>query len=158
MTYPCMARLLPCFQERIRIPDDKMEYYKDLAEMYVGDDVSPDFYGKSLLLFSCACPPGSRKSWLAGHACSLYLYLLGSPARVCAQERQAGCLRLWRLSCLYLYLVTDHCSPFFNSCYPHQERAGRQATHAHRTCVLFLVACTSTSSGALRVMAEHYWR
>lgn len=33
------------FQERIKIPDDKMEYYKDLAEMYVGDDVSPDFYG-----------------------------------------------------------------------------------------------------------------
>jgi geranylgeranyl reductase len=33
------------FQERIRIPDEKMEYYKDLAEMYVGDDVSPDFYG-----------------------------------------------------------------------------------------------------------------
>ena len=33
------------FQERIRISDDKMEYYKDLAEMYVGDDVSPDFYG-----------------------------------------------------------------------------------------------------------------
>ena len=32
-------------QERIRIPDDKMDYYKDLAEMYVGDDVSPDFYG-----------------------------------------------------------------------------------------------------------------
>ena len=35
----------PRSQERIRIPDDKMEYYKDLAEMYVGDDVSPDFYG-----------------------------------------------------------------------------------------------------------------
>lgn len=33
------------FQERIRIPDDKMKYYQDLAEMYVGDDVSPDFYG-----------------------------------------------------------------------------------------------------------------
>ena len=33
------------FQERIRIPEDKMDYYKDLAEMYVGDDVSPDFYG-----------------------------------------------------------------------------------------------------------------
>merc|ERR1719389_1347473 len=28
------------FQERIKIPQDKMEYYKDLAEMYVGDDVS----------------------------------------------------------------------------------------------------------------------
>lgn len=32
------------FQERIRIPDEKMAYYEDLAEMYVGDDVSPDFY------------------------------------------------------------------------------------------------------------------
>jgi hypothetical protein len=32
-------------QERIRIPDDKMKYYENLAEMYVGDDVSPDFYG-----------------------------------------------------------------------------------------------------------------
>jgi len=32
------------FQERIKIPDDKMKYYEELAEMYVGDDVSPDFY------------------------------------------------------------------------------------------------------------------
>ncbi|MGQ9838410.1 MAG: geranylgeranyl reductase [Cyanobacteriota bacterium] len=32
------------FQERIKIPDDKMAYYEDRAEMYVGDDVSPDFY------------------------------------------------------------------------------------------------------------------
>lgn len=32
------------FQERIRIPDNKMEYYRDRAEMYVGKDVSPDFY------------------------------------------------------------------------------------------------------------------
>lgn len=32
------------FQERIRIPDDKMEYYKERAEMYVGNDVSTDFY------------------------------------------------------------------------------------------------------------------
>ncbi|KAM0018902.1 Geranylgeranyl diphosphate reductase [Helianthus debilis subsp. tardiflorus] len=29
----------------IKIPDDKMQYYENLAEMYVGDDVSPDFYG-----------------------------------------------------------------------------------------------------------------
>lgn len=35
-------------QERIRIPDDKMKYYENLAEMYVGDDVSPDFYGASV--------------------------------------------------------------------------------------------------------------
>lgn len=32
------------FQERIRLPDHKMEYYQDLAEMYVGNDVSTDFY------------------------------------------------------------------------------------------------------------------
>ena len=32
------------FQERIRLPQDKMDYYQSLAEMYVGDDVSPDFY------------------------------------------------------------------------------------------------------------------
>lgn len=33
------------FQERIRLPDHKMKYYENLAEMYVGSDVSPDFYG-----------------------------------------------------------------------------------------------------------------
>lgn len=32
------------FQERIRLPEDKMAYYDELAEMYVGNDVSPDFY------------------------------------------------------------------------------------------------------------------
>lgn len=32
------------FQERIRISDEKMAYYQDRAEMYVGNDVSPDFY------------------------------------------------------------------------------------------------------------------
>ncbi|NEQ64054.1 MAG: geranylgeranyl reductase [Symploca sp. SIO2D2] len=32
------------FQERIRLPGSMMGYYEDLAEMYVGDDVSPDFY------------------------------------------------------------------------------------------------------------------
>jgi geranylgeranyl reductase len=32
------------FQERIRLPDHMMAYYEDLAEMYVGNDVSPDFY------------------------------------------------------------------------------------------------------------------
>jgi geranylgeranyl diphosphate/geranylgeranyl-bacteriochlorophyllide a reductase len=32
------------FQERIRLPESGMAYYNELAEMYVGDDVSPDFY------------------------------------------------------------------------------------------------------------------
>merc|ERR1711998_368451 len=29
----------------IRVSDEKMQFYEELAEMYVGDDVSPDFYG-----------------------------------------------------------------------------------------------------------------
>jgi len=33
------------FQERIKLPEKEMGYYEDLAEMYVGNDVSPDFYG-----------------------------------------------------------------------------------------------------------------
>mmetsp|Transcript_7110 Transcript_7110/g.18366 ORF Transcript_7110/g.18366 Transcript_7110/m.18366 type:complete len:498 (-) Transcript_7110:119-1612(-) len=33
------------YQERIAIDDKKMDFYENLAEMYVGDDVSPDFYG-----------------------------------------------------------------------------------------------------------------
>ncbi|NEQ15058.1 MAG: geranylgeranyl reductase, partial [Moorea sp. SIO3E2] len=32
------------FQERISLPENMMNYYQDLAEMYVGNDVSPDFY------------------------------------------------------------------------------------------------------------------
>ncbi len=32
------------FQERIRLPKEEMAHYEDLAEMYVGTDVSPDFY------------------------------------------------------------------------------------------------------------------
>lgn len=33
------------FQERIKISEEKMAFYEEMAEMYVGDDVSPDFYG-----------------------------------------------------------------------------------------------------------------
>ncbi|KAG6481109.1 hypothetical protein ZIOFF_057701 [Zingiber officinale] len=32
------------FQERVKIPEAMMEYYKEPAEMYIGDDVSPNFY------------------------------------------------------------------------------------------------------------------
>ena len=32
------------FQERIKLPSEEMAYYESLAEMYVGTDVSPDFY------------------------------------------------------------------------------------------------------------------
>ena len=33
------------FQERIKLPPEEMSYYENLAEMYVGSDISPDFYG-----------------------------------------------------------------------------------------------------------------
>jgi len=33
------------FQERIKINEEQMSFYEEMAEMYVGDDVSPDFYG-----------------------------------------------------------------------------------------------------------------
>ncbi|EHA8592200.1 putative Geranylgeranyl diphosphate reductase, chloroplastic [Cocos nucifera] len=33
------------FQEQIRLPKKKMAHYEDLAEMYVGSDISSDFYG-----------------------------------------------------------------------------------------------------------------
>merc|ERR1712071_489429 len=33
------------FQERIKISEEKMAFYEEMAEMYVGDDVSPYFYG-----------------------------------------------------------------------------------------------------------------
>ncbi len=32
-------------QERLMLPDDAMEYYQSTAELYLGDDISPDFYG-----------------------------------------------------------------------------------------------------------------
>ena len=32
------------FQERIKLPPEEMKYYESLSEMYVGTDVSPDFY------------------------------------------------------------------------------------------------------------------
>ncbi len=32
-------------QERLTLPPDVMEYYENRAELYLGDDISPDFYG-----------------------------------------------------------------------------------------------------------------
>lgn len=38
-------RVAVAVQERIKLPPEEMSYYENLAEMYVGSDVSPDFYG-----------------------------------------------------------------------------------------------------------------
>jgi geranylgeranyl diphosphate/geranylgeranyl-bacteriochlorophyllide a reductase len=49
----CQTKVVPncdvlhilLFCQCVTTADDKMKYYENLAEMYVGDDVSPDFYG-----------------------------------------------------------------------------------------------------------------
>merc|ERR1711959_761463 len=40
-----MGNYAVAIQERIKLPKEEMKYYEDRAEMYVGTDVSPDFYG-----------------------------------------------------------------------------------------------------------------
>lgn len=39
------VRHASAIQERIELPDDAMAYYENRAELYLGDDISPDFYG-----------------------------------------------------------------------------------------------------------------
>ena len=38
-------KVVIAFQKELELPKEEMSYYEDLAEMYVGTDVSPDFYG-----------------------------------------------------------------------------------------------------------------
>ena len=40
-----VVRHASAIQERLELPDEAMEYYQDRAELYLGDDISPDFYG-----------------------------------------------------------------------------------------------------------------
>ncbi len=39
------VRHASAIQERIELPDDAMAFYNTRAELYLGDDISPDFYG-----------------------------------------------------------------------------------------------------------------
>jgi geranylgeranyl reductase len=39
------VRHASAIQERLWLPDEAMAYYENLAELYLGEDVSPDFYG-----------------------------------------------------------------------------------------------------------------
>ena len=32
-------------QERLDLPSEQMDYFQNRAELYLGDDISPDFYG-----------------------------------------------------------------------------------------------------------------
>ena len=40
-----VVRYASAIQERLELPADAMEYYENRAELYLGDDISPDFYG-----------------------------------------------------------------------------------------------------------------
>ena len=73
-------------QERIALPDDAMEFYENRAELYLGDDISPDFYG---WIF----PKGDHVAVGTGcrpeHANKSYSYLEGVKARAGLKLRGA---------------------------------------------------------------------
>jgi hypothetical protein len=47
-TIEIYSKIAIAFQERIRISPDKMEYYKDLAEMYVGDNAQEPTHDQAI--------------------------------------------------------------------------------------------------------------
>ncbi|GAC1308688.1 MAG: geranylgeranyl diphosphate reductase [Vulcanimicrobiaceae bacterium] len=76
-------------QERLILPDDAMEYYQNTAELYLGSDVSPDFYGwvfpkSDHVAVGTGCRPE--------HANRSYAYLEGVKAR--AGDKLRGAKRM----------------------------------------------------------------
>jgi geranylgeranyl reductase len=73
-------------QERLELPPDAMAYYENRAELYLGDDISPDFYG---WIF----PKGDHVAVGTGcrpeHANRSYAFLEGVKARAGAKLRGA---------------------------------------------------------------------
>jgi geranylgeranyl reductase len=73
-------------QERLELPADAMEYYENRAELYLGDDISPDFYG---WIF----PKGDHVAVGTGcrpeHANRSYAFLEGVKARAGSKLRGA---------------------------------------------------------------------
>jgi geranylgeranyl reductase len=73
-------------QERLLLPDDAMEYYAHTAELYLGDDISPDFYGwifpkSDHVAVGTGCKPE--------HANRSYAFLEGVKARAGSKLRGA---------------------------------------------------------------------
>ena len=71
-------------QERLSLPDDVMAHYETTAELYLGDDVSPDFYGwvfpkSDHVAVGTGCRPE--------HANRSYAFLEGVKARAGAKLR-----------------------------------------------------------------------
>jgi geranylgeranyl reductase len=76
-------------QERLELPDAGMEFYQDLAELYLGDDISPDFYGwvfpkSDHVAVGTGCRPE--------HANQSYAFLEGVKAR--AGDKLRGAKRI----------------------------------------------------------------
>ncbi len=73
-------------QERIELPPDAMEFYENRAELYLGDDISPDFYGwvfpkSDHVAVGTGCRPE--------HANRSYAFLEGVKARAGSKLRGA---------------------------------------------------------------------
>jgi len=73
-------------QERLALPDDAMEHYLNTAELYLGDDISPDFYGwvfpkSDHVAVGTGCRPE--------HANQSYAFLEGVKARAGSKLRGA---------------------------------------------------------------------
>jgi geranylgeranyl reductase len=80
------VRHASAIQERLELPPDAMEYYEDLAELYLGDDISPDFYGwvfpkSDHVAIGTGCRPE--------HANRSYSFLEGVKARAGTKLRGA---------------------------------------------------------------------
>jgi geranylgeranyl reductase len=83
------VRHASAIQERLALPDDAMEYYANLAELYLGDDISPDFYGwvfpkDDHVAVGTGCKPA--------HANRSYAFLEGVKAR--AGDKLRGAKRI----------------------------------------------------------------
>jgi geranylgeranyl reductase len=80
------VRYASAIQERLELPSEAMEYYQNRAELYLGDDISPDFYGwifpkSDHVAVGTGCRPE--------HANQSYAFLEGVKARAGTKLRGA---------------------------------------------------------------------
>lgn len=80
------VRHASAIQERLELPPDAMAYYENRAELYLGDDISPDFYGwvfpkEDHVAVGTGCRPE--------HANRSYAFLEGVKARAGSKLRGA---------------------------------------------------------------------
>jgi geranylgeranyl reductase len=80
------VRHASAIQERIELPDDAMAYYENRAELYLGDDISPDFYG---WVFPKADHVAVGTGCRPEHANRSYAFLEGVKARAGIKLRGA---------------------------------------------------------------------